>query len=65
MFRIREITAFFKKEAVLCIAVILAVISMFFVPPDGKYIAFVVSTADKADNKYAPWYFHEREYGAL
>lgn len=39
--RIREITAFFKKEAVLCIAVILAVISMFFVPPDGKYIDYI------------------------
>ncbi len=32
---------FVKKEAVLCIAVLLAVISMFFVPPDAGYADYI------------------------
>ena len=33
--------AFFKKEAVLSIAAVLAVVSMFFVPPDAAYMDYV------------------------
>lgn len=36
-----RIKAFIKKEAVLCIAAILAVVSMFFVPPDGEYPGYI------------------------
>jgi Na+/H+ antiporter NhaD/arsenite permease-like protein len=32
---------FIKKEAVLCAAALLAVISMFFVPPDTAYIGYI------------------------
>jgi len=32
---------FFKQETVLCVAFVLAVCSMFFVPPDGEYIAYI------------------------
>ena len=33
--------AFVKKEAVLCIAFLCAVVSMFLVPPDGGYADYV------------------------
>ena len=33
--------AFVKKEAVLCIALLCAVLSMFLVPPDGGYAGYV------------------------
>ena len=36
-----ELKSFVKKEAVLCVAVILAVISMFFVRPDEEYISYI------------------------
>lgn len=32
---------FFKREAVLCIALLLAVVSAFFVPPSTEYIGYV------------------------
>ena len=35
------IRAFFKKEAVLCIAAICAVATMLLVPPDAEYIAYI------------------------
>lgn len=35
------IKSFIKKEAVLCIAFVCAVITMFFVPPDGQYIGYI------------------------
>ena len=38
---IKKITAFFKKETVLCVALILAALSMFFVPPDGGYPGYI------------------------
>lgn len=38
-----RVKAFIKKEAVLCIAAVLAVVSMFFVPPDGKYPGYIDS----------------------
>ena len=37
---LNRIAAFFKKEAVLCIAAILAFGSMFFVPPDAGYLDY-------------------------
>lgn len=37
----RKISAFFKKETVLCIAFILAVFSMFLVPPDRNYPGYI------------------------
>lgn len=33
--------SFFKKQSVLCIAFIVAVISAFFVPPDSGYIGYI------------------------
>ena len=36
-----ELKSFVKKEVVLCVAVILAVISMFFVRPDEEYISYI------------------------
>ena len=38
MNRVRD---FFKRETVLCIAAVCAVISMFFVPPSGEYIGYI------------------------
>lgn len=35
------IKSFIKKEAVLCIAFVCAIITMFFVPPDGQYIGYI------------------------
>lgn len=37
----KKLIAFFKKETVLCIACILAVISAFIVPPDGHYVDYI------------------------
>lgn len=37
----KKITDFVKKEVVLCIAAVLAVVSMFFVPPDGEYPGYI------------------------
>ena len=39
--RLSRIKALVKKEAVLCIAAALAVLSMFFVPPDGAYPGYI------------------------
>lgn len=36
-----KIIRFFKKETVLCVAMILTVISMFFIPPDEKYLNYI------------------------
>ena len=36
-----RVKAFIKKEAVLCIAAVLAAVSMFFVPPDGEYPGYI------------------------
>lgn len=38
---IKKISGFIKKEAVLCAAAILAVISMFFVQPDKAYAGYI------------------------
>ncbi|MBR5470895.1 MAG: anion permease [Oscillibacter sp.] len=38
MERLRE---FFKKETVLCVAAVCAVVTMLFVPPDGAYIGYI------------------------
>lgn len=37
----KKILAFFKKETVLCVALILALLSMFFVPPDRNYWGYI------------------------
>lgn len=37
----KRIAAFFKREAVLCIACLLAVISSFFVVPDKEYLGYI------------------------
>lgn len=36
-----KIKQFVKKEIVLCVAAVLAVLSMFFVPPDAAYIGYI------------------------
>lgn len=36
-----KMICFFKRETVLCVAFVLAIASMFFVPPDGEYIGYV------------------------
>lgn len=36
-----QVFNFIKKEIVLCIAIILAVLSMFFVKPDRQYLAYI------------------------
>ena len=36
-----RIKSFIKKEAVLCISAVLAVVSMFFVPPDKEYPGYI------------------------
>lgn len=36
-----KITAFIKKETVLCVAVVLAAVSAFFVPPDREYLGYI------------------------
>ena len=37
----KRLVAYFKKETVLCIAAILAVISVFFVHPDSQYPGYL------------------------
>ena len=37
----KKITHFFKEETVLCIATILAVISMFIIPIDASYVEYI------------------------
>ncbi len=37
----KKIIEFMKSEAVLVISVMLAVVSAFFVPPDGEYLAYI------------------------
>lgn len=37
----RRVADFIKREAVLCIAVLLAFVSMFFVPPDAEYAGYI------------------------
>ena len=37
----KKITDFLKKETVLCIAAVLAVISVFFTPPSAEYVAYI------------------------
>ncbi len=37
----KKLLTFFKEETILCVAFMLAVISMFFVPPDRDYIGYV------------------------
>lgn len=36
-----KLIAFFKKETILCVAGLLAVISMVWVPPDGEYMGYI------------------------
>ena len=36
-----RVRSFFKKEAVLCIAAVCAVATMFLVPPDGVYMSYI------------------------
>lgn len=36
-----KLIAFFKKETILCVAGLLAVISMIWIPPDGKYVGYI------------------------
>ena len=38
---LQKIKAFIEKEAVLCIAALCAVITMFFVPPDAHYLEYI------------------------
>lgn len=38
---IKNLCAFFKKETVLCVSIILAVVSMFIVPPDKNYWGYI------------------------
>lgn len=37
----KKIVCFVKKEIVLCVAVVLAVLSAFLVPPDGAYAGYI------------------------
>ena len=36
-----KIKTFFRQESVLCIAALCAVLTMFLVPPDGEYLAYI------------------------
>ncbi len=36
-----KVVAFIKKEIVLCVAIVLAVISAFIIPPDGQYPGYI------------------------
>lgn len=36
-----KLIAFFKKETILCVAGLLAVISMIWIPPDGEYVGYI------------------------
>lgn len=37
----KRILVFFKRETVLCVSLILAVVSMFIVPPDKNYLGYI------------------------
>lgn len=37
----KKIAAYLKKEVVLCIAIILAVLSMFIIRPDSQYLSYI------------------------
>lgn len=39
--KMRRVADFVKREAVLCIAVLMALVSMFFVPPDAEYAGYI------------------------
>jgi len=36
-----KVKDFFKKETVCCIAFLLAVVSMFFIPPSVNYFSYI------------------------
>lgn len=36
-----KLIAFFKKETILCVAGLLAVLSMIWIPPDGEYMGYI------------------------
>lgn len=36
-----KLIAFFQKETILCVAGLLAVISMIWIPPDGEYVGYI------------------------
>ena len=38
---IAKITAFLKRETVLCVALVLAAVSTFLVPPDKAYLGYI------------------------
>ena len=38
---LNKLKHFFKAESVLCIAALCAVLTMFLVPPDGEYLAYI------------------------
>ena len=40
-FVMKKIAAYLKKEVVLCIAIILAVLSMFIIRPDSPYLSYI------------------------
>ena len=40
-FVMKKIAAYLKKEVVLCIAIILAVLSMFIIRPDSQYLSYI------------------------
>lgn len=37
----KKILTFFKKETVLCVALMLALLSMLVVPPDREYLGYI------------------------
>lgn len=41
VFKMDAVKAFIKKETVLCAAVLVAVMSMFFVPPSLDYLRYI------------------------
>ena len=40
-FVLKKVKTFFAKETVLCVSVLCAVFTMFFVPPDGEYLHYI------------------------
>ena len=38
---LKKIREFIQKETVLCIAALCAVVTMFFIPPDGEYLHYI------------------------
>ena len=37
----KKLTDFLKRETVLCISALLAVVSVFFTPPSAEYISYI------------------------